>query len=944
MAACSKIKPAGFVSRYKRYKAGTAQVVSWLARTAGRVSDLTSCLDCLKPGSSSSPSSKDLETIRIKTRELRKLAEVITDSDPPVQVPAALIKVLDDVIAGREECASWYAAQAIDDATKLAAQNETHAHFIGILKEVRELFRKNAEQTTEAPRIIKSNKKNKKANNATEHVSNFFDQLDLEEPSASPLGDGPPPPYDDTLGVADSKPLADAKFEMENPDESDAFVLWCYLQDLNDIRSSIKATWCEYAKGEITLDVAGMTTEVAFGMMNRSHDESIAIKPKFSDWWSVAYFLRLKLAFNNNVVYTFSKDPNAKVKQAQEHTNQADLVCTAAALLLRSFREACQMSLTGALKYNRGFGTAQVQDLIGNRAKTDFEPILFSFVPETTVLAASKRMKENGKVKKATRHFSSYFTEELTTLIPLNTEPLEPSIWLVVACQTLMDVEELVGNANAVDALLTAASTVKEIVRDSIHFHESSTLFKGKQYARTEQQDQARGIASHVERVALSTTHRDGAGTPEAHHAHQAGTATFGDQVFFPGVRSLPHFAGEVSYFMKIRLHGLSVTMANDGHAVLIMAHIYKAAKKYGLVSAVWHDMDLLIALHSSKKPFVTKTSASADAHAMLRHYLLDMGVDATEFANGRIPPSPFDKLRSDKAKKLFSAESGLSSALLEQYRDHEEVKCERGFLLDALLTDIAANISTTPHSTNKPPRFTPAQLLTTFKENLIADEARVNFNYIGFSRFCMGLLEKFIMEAKVPQKDKSCSNAVFRLLKAAADADAKAVDVGTTAFAAIGMLQPAIAEHGKKYSQAAFDCSSGRIPKDRRPVLNNNTGKISEASITAFMQYLPGASVGSSRRTIEIYHPQGNMQKADWIFNGIPMSPFRRAIMPGGTSKNIHVIVPESDIDMQDLTEGYTRPNLNMNTFGYGPTEDYILQKEAMAWEARAKKRMGMA
>ncbi|KAK5721311.1 hypothetical protein LTR17_014681 [Elasticomyces elasticus] len=602
------------------------------------------------------------------------------------------------------------------------------------------------------------------------------------------------------------------------------------------------------------------------------------------------------------------------------------------------------MSLTGALKYNRGFGTGQVQDLIGNRAKTDFEPILFSFVPEITVLAASKRMKENGKVKKSTRHFSSYFTEELTTLIPLNTDPLEPSIWLVVACQTLMDVEELVGDANAAKALSTSASAVKEIVRETIHFHESSKLFKGQQYARTAQLDQARGIASHVERVALSTTHGEGAGTPESHHADQAGTATFGDQVFFPGVRSLPHFAGEVSYFMKIRLHGLGLGMANDGLAVLIMAHVFKAARKYGLVVAPWHDMDLFTALHSSKKPFITKTNANADAHAMLRHCLLDLGVDPAAFANGKLPKSPFDHCRSDKIKKVSSVESEVTTFLVREYSDHEETKCERGGLLDALLTDVAgATLSTARQSMNKPARFTPAQLLAIFKEKLVADEALVNFDHIGFSRFCMDLLDKLV--AKVSQKDNSYPSTVFYLLKTAADADAKSVDVGTTALAAAGMiLQPAIAEHGKKYSQAAFDCSSGRISKDRRPMLNNNTGKVSEASITAFMQHLSGASVGSSRRTIEIYHPQGNMQKADWIFNSIPMGPFRRAIMPGDTSKNIHVIVPESDVDMQDLTEGYTRPNLNMNTFGYGPTKDYISQEEAMAWEARAKKRMGMA
>ncbi|KAK4889286.1 hypothetical protein LTR27_011892 [Elasticomyces elasticus] len=600
------------------------------------------------------------------------------------------------------------------------------------------------------------------------------------------------------------------------------------------------------------------------------------------------------------------------------------------------------MCLTGAIKYKRGFGTSHLNTLIGKRPNTDFEQILFSLVPEITMLAMSKRMKENGQIDKSTRHFSSYFTEELTTLIPLNTEPLEPSIWLVVACQTLMDVDGLVGDASAVKALSTSASAVEEIVRESLHFHGSSKLFKGKQYARTEQLDQARGIASHVGRVAMSTTHGDG--KSESQYADQAATATFGDQVFFPGVRLLPHFAGEVSYFMKIRLHGLGVTMANDGHAVLIMAHIYKAAKKYGLVSAIWYDMDLLIALHSSKKPFVTKTSASADAHAMLRHYLLDMGVDATEFANGRIPPSPFDKSRNDKVKKLSSAESEVTSALLEQYRDYEEVKCERGVLLDALLTNIAAKISTTTQSTNRPPRFTPAQLLATFKESLIADEARVNFDYIGFSRFCMGLLEKFIMEAKVPQQDKSYSNAVFRLMKAAADADTKALDVGTTAFAVVGMLQPAIIEHGKKYSQAAFDHSSGRIPKDKRPVVDV-ASKISEPSIQAFMQQLPGASVGSSRRTIEVYDPYGSVKKLDHIFNSRSMHQVTSAIMPGGISKDIRLVLLEAEPDMQDLTDGYTRPRLNMKTdVKCGVTDDYISKEEAIRMDKRARERVGIA
>lgn len=151
MASLSKpLKSAAFIGRYKRYKAGTKQVIEWLARTADRVGDLASCLDCLRPKANGTKLSKaDIETIRIKTHELKKLAALIADSDPPVGVPREVLQVLEDVIAGRQACASWYASQAIGDVSELASQNDSHAHFIHVLKQVQHILRP-AEQNEES--------------------------------------------------------------------------------------------------------------------------------------------------------------------------------------------------------------------------------------------------------------------------------------------------------------------------------------------------------------------------------------------------------------------------------------------------------------------------------------------------------------------------------------------------------------------------------------------------------------------------------------------------------------------------------------------------------------------------------------------------------------------------------------------------------------------------
>lgn len=359
-------------------------------------------------------------------------------------------------------------------------------------------------------------------------------------------------------------PYLASVFELDQSDESDAFALWCHLADLDDIRMSVKETWHEFSQGKLTLDVAGVITETAFGMMKQIHEEFIALKPRFKAWWGLSLFLGLKTAYNNNVVYTFSKDPMAKVAEAQSEMKQADLICAAAALLLRVFREACQMSLAGTLKYKKNFwDQCYPTNLIGGRPTTDFEAILFSFVPEITALAACDRVRQSDEARRP--HYHTYYTNELTTLIPLNSEPIEPPIWLVIATQTCMDIQDAFDVASYPAVLRSAGLRTKSIVHEYSQFHQE------QQCASPVPAEDKKYLA----RISRPWETIESATTP----SRQGDKEGFASRLFLPGLRVLPHLGGEINYLMKIQMHSFGTRVANDYDAVVYMAHIYKAGK-----------------------------------------------------------------------------------------------------------------------------------------------------------------------------------------------------------------------------------------------------------------------------------------------------------------------------------------------------------------------------
>ncbi|EME43843.1 hypothetical protein DOTSEDRAFT_34412 [Dothistroma septosporum NZE10] len=129
--------------RYQVSKAGTSKVVTWLVQQGRHFCDISSIT---KPRETRlTRDSERIEapaTILSSARGLIELKQALvtaheSDSTNSTLVPAAVLELLDEVIAGRQACAEWYQQQIPNDES-----NMSHAHFIQTLQRVEELLRR----------------------------------------------------------------------------------------------------------------------------------------------------------------------------------------------------------------------------------------------------------------------------------------------------------------------------------------------------------------------------------------------------------------------------------------------------------------------------------------------------------------------------------------------------------------------------------------------------------------------------------------------------------------------------------------------------------------------------------------------------------------------------------------------------------------------------------
>ncbi|KAK3637581.1 hypothetical protein LTR56_013584 [Elasticomyces elasticus] len=816
--------PSPIAGRYKLYKKGTNKLVAWLAKTASRCCDITDILTSITPATPAA-------TIKIRTRDLIALAKAIASARPPIELSASVLKACEDVIAGREACAEWYAAQAIQDASDLAEQNRTHKFFIDTLKKVHELLstcKQQASASTPA-KTTKTTKSSKSKKKAAASLENMFAHLEVEEPSASPLGEAR---KRTEHSIKAQESLAQAEIELEQEGDDHALAIWCLLQDLNDVRNFICATWKEYCDGELSLIAAATVTDTAFGLIRRINEDFETIYPSLRNWWDLENFLDIRMALVGNMVWMVPAKSGGSPKNASPDLNPAEMLCPSAAYLLRYFRNNVRAIMDGIGTIRKSFVDDPHMFMLP--PVPGFEQVLLQTLIEIGYYANAREecAGKRGVLRGAEDEFANGLVEYcIGDNLP---------IWLVVATQTLMEVFDLI-HANpkcGADEFVATVAHHGAVLTQSRTFYDR---FK-EGFLQPTWDAEIEMVNKTYEKIAEGLLESDNEDLIDPEPCGPVAKGVAGEllkrrkELFYRTVTPMqwmlrfPLMPGVLVHSMKTVMYKNGTLMANDGAVVLAAAHLYKAARHYGLISE-WHDMDWLLAQHGSKQPLVIKASVNADSDALLRHYLIAMGVPASTFARKPRPGLP-PRGKITTGSRPINVTSDFHDFMCAQQDAEDKQGQTRGETMDVVIQQLAdkavASDSSPKRKGTTDVAMTPVQLLSIYKAEIIADEPKLNFDYIGFLELCakilLGDVKNAVIDYLPDPSVRPCSircgyELVHFLLLDAAETVTRghAIDSSLIAPAAIAM-QAIIRAEGKKFTREAYNKSSGRIPKHLRP------------------------------------------------------------------------------------------------------------------------------
>lgn len=818
------------VGRHRLYKEGTTKLISWLTKTANQYCDISSMKNLI-PQEFSAPASQnapppDTAYAPAKVRELVRFAGAVASASPPVVIPVAILEVTRDVIDGRLSCAAWYAGQSLQESSRLGKEDRAHRHFITVLQEVHLILHTAREDQQVSTRTLaagedtspiakarsrKTSKTSASPSADATAITNLFNHLEIEEPSPTPLGTKQCP---NSKEQRPKNTESEQQYDLAAADDT-AFALWCFLEDLHDVRTFARETWQDFAKGEVSNLAASMVTDTAFGLMRCADEESTATHPLFVEHHSIMVYLSLSASKQGRNLGLSPAEEGGLLPQTEPDAQLADVLCPVAMNLLRTYQDClhncprCPSKPMQAQNQERKPPAHPAGDgatPFTRHALHGFGSILLDLA-HFAQHASYEAMCDTFRADAFIRGLDSFGETGVMRM------------WLVVACQTYMDIYGIVGSKPEYGllplwaALLKSEDSVAEFIECTQVVRDGDDAYEKLRDIGRENGRLARGW------VSAGADHKDIKDYLKKHGLKSGDLPPSA-----PLLSMLPVYTGRVLYDVKTEMHCYSISAANDNLFILAMAHLYKAARHYGLLPAPWHDMDFVIAQQSADRPLVTKTPANAGPKALARHYQMALGVPASSFARNPSLVLPKSSKLSPKKFRLLVVTSEFGRASIERKKDDGVLGVCRDDFIEVVLQAMAARNDGSGRSAVAA-KFSPTQLPATFKKSLLADEPHLNFDYLSFWVDVNLVFADLFTNAlrKLPESLSrnvhSCYELVDAFLRDAADVQLRSKPLAHAAISdAARVLNDFIAKDSKKYTQPAFDQSSGRIPKALRP------------------------------------------------------------------------------------------------------------------------------
>ena len=628
--------------------------------------------------------------------------------------------------------------------------------------------------------------------------------------------------------------------------------------------------------------------------MRCADEDLVSLYPKFTDYFEVLDFLGMTVFLQGHSVWLMPIDPQVGAKKPEATVNVADLMCPSAALLLRGFLQRQTLLLKNT--YKRKYGQPEEpepQDVLSQYAYHEFGPILLGLGRE--LFDHAMLQPEKG----------DRFGDEFVRGLGQFSENADTRIWLVVACQAYMDIYDLVGSNPACGAELLRRSLLRdnETIAETENYRQklagAPELPNWGELQRLASRNNS--LASKLGSVAV-------ADEAEAVTSNPQLEPFIMDKLMFAKIcRKLPLSAGDTLYFSRVRLHSWGTFVSNSGLPIHALAYMYKAARHYGLITTDWHDMDFVLANQSSRAIF-TKLAPTADEDAMVRHWRMALGIPVTQAARTKKFVRPDCRVFTQNAR-FISVTSDFMNEMIQRYGERHNLGVSNRNTIAVVLQSLTAKASEASQkaggarkdkAATSAVKFTPLQLLQTFKSSIIADEPQLNFDYLGFWRECMANQNK-IIERLLPKISKSIGRiaggdfeVIDAILCQAADLTRASKSLSNTWIAdAAETLRSIISEDGKKFTQPAFDQSSGRIPKHLRPTYQKRTGccEKSHELLSAFMPN-GGYQVGTAKRNAATYDPSGSIEKL--VYRQVELSAFQDWLNTGLDMDNVPQVLLE--------------------------------------------------
>lgn len=684
-----------------------------------------------------------------------------------------------------------------------------------------------------------------RSHTTTDRISNLFDFLQVEEPADGVASqEGAPSAY-----AAPSTPSV----KLEREDNDTAFELWCFLQDLNDVRTSVQETWVEYSKGQVSFLLASSVTDIAFGLLRCADAEFSAItKLGSTEWYDILQYFGLMWFARGSTVWLCTKIPSDEApvinRQNGPNAHVVDLLCPVAAVCLL-FYSSDASALCGKQK--------RPKDLpVSRHPIHHFDRVLQELAPQLHDLAHTSHC-----------HICT-LDEFVQGLVEVHTKGKFP-MWLVVACQIYLDIYDLLGDStqNGADALQEALQRNREIRTAGIDFDSRQMggldchyTFQGAlewlaRPLRPFEDDQC--STEDTRSAGLSADAKATSGTPSME-------------------RSLPAHAGAVLMELELNMHKSATALANHGCVVLAVAHVYKELRATGALEVQWHDMEFVLTAFGVPQLFPAAKWQDPRLGA-IRRLNINLGSQP-----GGLPRQSHRKKAAVKSAVERMRTLHVISPLLQNMSDrskwdkmghaHSKSKMVEIALHSLTPSEKKAENANRKASGNqlRATECTPSQLLATFKRTILSQEPMLNFDFIGFMISCTMLLYKIYNESWFRRHLEKSTYAKSHPLVAVPHALLEDLEAPVIPKAA-DMLAAHIDAHSKDFLKPAYARSSGRIPKDARPAMHGNAGNPDDLAVrdearrvvsTVFDH--AGAVYSFSCDSMAAYHPGVRMEACE--------------------------------------------------------------------------------